>query len=333
MTNWSSGISLGLLLALTPLEIQAADRTALRHPVVLIHGFCGFKQLGPFAYFNGIADHLAEQGLARVFTPALPAFNSTPVRAPILARFIDRVLAQTGARKVHIIGHSQGGIDARYLIGELGYSDRVATVTTIATPHEGTVLADIILDLPEGSLEPATGLLNSLIFLLEDPEVLPREEGRPVPWPASMWAVGQTMSHDAMRRFNQRHRMPGHIPLFSVAGYSDLFYPPPVCRRGLWPSTRRRDLMQPALLLLSMAASGGDPERPVAHDGVVATESAAVGTLLGCVPADHMQQVGWWPSPLPDPVSGYDRFALFDRIIDNLMSWEQRLTSDAETRD
>jgi triacylglycerol lipase len=35
-----------------------------------------------------------------------------------------------------------GGLDARYAISELGLHDRVASLTTIGTPHNGTPLAD-----------------------------------------------------------------------------------------------------------------------------------------------------------------------------------------------
>ena len=51
-------------------------------------------------------------------------------------------LAQTGAPKVHIIAHSMGGLDARHMIVDLEMADRVASLTTIGTPHRGTVLAD-----------------------------------------------------------------------------------------------------------------------------------------------------------------------------------------------
>src|SRR5262249_10651950 len=42
-----------------------------------------------------------------------------------------------------LIAHSMGGLDARYAICRLGLSERVASLTTIGTPHLGTPLADL----------------------------------------------------------------------------------------------------------------------------------------------------------------------------------------------
>src|SRR6266498_494330 len=50
----------------------------------------------------------------------------TSVRGVELARYVDMVLNETNAAKVVIIGHSQGGLDPRYMISTLGYGDRVA---------------------------------------------------------------------------------------------------------------------------------------------------------------------------------------------------------------
>lgn len=51
--------------------------------------------------------------------------------------------------KVNVIAHSKGGLDIRYAISNLGIEDKVATVTTIATPHNGSITIDRILKLPD----------------------------------------------------------------------------------------------------------------------------------------------------------------------------------------
>jgi triacylglycerol lipase len=51
------------------------------------------------------------------------------------------------AEKVNLIAHSMGGLDARYAISRLGLADRVLSLTTIGTPHRGTPLADLGLNL------------------------------------------------------------------------------------------------------------------------------------------------------------------------------------------
>ena len=68
-----------------------------------------------------------------------------------LAEFVNDVLATTGAGRVDLIGHSQGGLVARYYVKELGGVDTVDTLITLGTPNYGTELADS--DLPGGSLD------------------------------------------------------------------------------------------------------------------------------------------------------------------------------------
>src|SRR6185295_19714138 len=72
------------------------------------------------------------------------------------------------AKKVNLIAHSMGGLDARYLTSCLGFSDRVASLTTIGTTHRGTRLADLALarSFP-GALRLANGLLSFLGASLE----------------------------------------------------------------------------------------------------------------------------------------------------------------------
>jgi triacylglycerol lipase len=65
--------------------------------------------------------------------------------------------------KVHIIAHSMGGLDARHLISRLGYSDRVASLSTISTPHHGTRIADELLAMTKPGQDDA---LNTLATIL-----------------------------------------------------------------------------------------------------------------------------------------------------------------------
>jgi hypothetical protein len=63
-------------------------------------------------------------------------------RAQLLRRHI---LETYQGRRVNIIAHSIGGFDARHLITHLGMADRVSSLTTVATPHRGTCVADWVL--------------------------------------------------------------------------------------------------------------------------------------------------------------------------------------------
>jgi triacylglycerol lipase len=113
-----------------------------RHPVVLVHGVLGFvrrtvTRLLSFSYFQGVQEHLVDAGVP-VTTVALPPAASVQARARALGEAIDRL----GAARVNVVAHSMGGLDARWYVGRLGGHRRVASLTTIATPHRGTYLAD-----------------------------------------------------------------------------------------------------------------------------------------------------------------------------------------------
>jgi len=45
-------------------------------------------------------------------------------------------------KKVHLIGHSMGGLDCRYYIDKLGGHKNVMSLTTVGTPHRGSGIAD-----------------------------------------------------------------------------------------------------------------------------------------------------------------------------------------------
>ena len=118
------------------------DPTA-SHPAVLVHGLCGFDRL--FArrrpmkeYFPGVAAHLRAAG-HEVFVPRVSPTASIAVRA---LELLHAIRARFGSRPVHLIGHSLGGLDARYLVSRLGFGTQATSVTTVGTPHAGTTFAD-----------------------------------------------------------------------------------------------------------------------------------------------------------------------------------------------
>jgi triacylglycerol lipase len=76
------------------------------------------------------------------------------VRGEQLLERIAQVLRETGADKVHLIGHSQGALSARYAAALM--PQWVASVTSVAGPNHGSELADFLQRLtPQGSLAQA----------------------------------------------------------------------------------------------------------------------------------------------------------------------------------
>ena len=112
-----------------------------RYPIVLAHGVMGFDELRiagrSHVYFRGVADYLRGQGLT-VYVARVDPSSSVAERAAQLAEQV-RMIPE---RRVNIIAHSMGGLDARFAISKLGIGHRVASLITIGTPHHGTPLAD-----------------------------------------------------------------------------------------------------------------------------------------------------------------------------------------------
>ena len=126
-------------------------------PVVLVHAF--HATTSNAWSMEPVAKELRKGG-AHVFLASVSTYGGTPLRAAELGKEIDRILEAHCAKppkesrtsclahtKVHLVGHSQGGLDARYVVGKLGYATKVASVTTLGAPHEGTPLGDAALRL------------------------------------------------------------------------------------------------------------------------------------------------------------------------------------------
>lgn len=117
------------------------DEAKTRYPLVLAHGMAGFSTIGPVHYWHGIVSALRAKG-ASVHVTGVSAFNSSEVRGEQLLAQVRRILADTGASKVHLIGHSHGSHSARYVAGL--HPDWVASVTAVSGPVKGSPVADSV---------------------------------------------------------------------------------------------------------------------------------------------------------------------------------------------
>jgi triacylglycerol lipase len=116
--------------------------TKTKYPIVLEHGLAGFDELfGVVEYWYSIPWALQDGG-AYVYVADTSPFNSSTERGEQLLAQVQQVIAITGKPKVNLIGHSQGGIDVRYVAAVR--PDLVASVTTVGSPHKGADLADYL---------------------------------------------------------------------------------------------------------------------------------------------------------------------------------------------
>ncbi|AJY31321.1 lipase [Burkholderia thailandensis 34] len=147
------------------------DYAATRYPIILVHGLTGTDDyFGVIPYWYGMRSDLQQHG-ATVFVADLSGFQSDlgpNGRGEQLLAYVKQVLAVTGAQKVNLIGHSQGGLTSRYVAAVA--PDLVASVTSIATPHRGSPFADFVLGAlsldPTGLSTPIFGSLLNLFGVL-----------------------------------------------------------------------------------------------------------------------------------------------------------------------
>ncbi|ORX46434.1 alpha/beta-hydrolase [Piromyces finnis] len=132
-------------------KIENVDITTvtkpLKYPIVLCHGLFGFDKKGPenipflqVHYWNKIQKYLEQLG-CKVVVPKVSPAGGVKYRAHELMNFIE---ANFPKQQVHLIAHSMGGLDCRYLITHLKQqrSFKVLTLTTLSTPHRGSPFMD-----------------------------------------------------------------------------------------------------------------------------------------------------------------------------------------------
>lgn len=284
-----------------------ADRG--RHPIVLAHGFFGFDRVGPLEYFVGVAEALRETGRATYVTAVEPIASSTETRAPELGRQIACIVQRSGAEKVNVIGHSQGGIEARVVAADPDLRDLVASVTTIATPHRGTLLADVSLGLIPGFTD---GLANAAADLWGFVVGAPNQE-------ADVRASMESMSSPQMVAFNARYPNTPGIAYFSWAGRSVRSIlrtdrAEQQCGDAVIANPDAIDVIDPLLLApFDLLSAQRGP-----NDGLVDVDSTKWGTFMGCVAADHLDQVGLFSIADENPISGFDHRVFFIVVSDSL---------------
>jgi triacylglycerol lipase len=166
----------------------------LHAPVVLAHGLFGFERIGfgrwtLASYFRGIPDYLRSLGV-RVCVPRVHPTAGIERRARKLG---ERIEARFPGERVHLIAHSFGGLDARQLLTDETWRRRVLTLTTIATPHLGSTLAEAA----GRKLGPIYRVLRALDWDHQGFfDLLPK----------------------ATRRWHEQTPPPEGVPCFSVAG-------------------------------------------------------------------------------------------------------------------
>ena len=140
-------------------EFPQPDIIDLKYPMLLCHGYGSMSMLMKPAPMHDSCLRLRSFGI-KSFAPNIVPYATIEIRASQWAERIKQLQEKYNYDKFNVIAHSMGGLDMRYAIHHLGVSSSVASLTTIATPHHGTSLAEIVLTTPELLKEKLNELMN-----------------------------------------------------------------------------------------------------------------------------------------------------------------------------
>ena len=258
--------------------------------LVLVHGILGFREKFGVEYFRAVAEHFRAQGFS-VLVPELDPTRGIEFRGDQLGDQINNAFNSgtlDRAQKTHIVAHSMGGLDSRYLLSPVSGKQLVAPVrslTTISTPHQGSPIADLI-DRP--------------LDLLPFPHLRFSPAGKPLELALNALGISLDGLRDlttvSCQAFSAKYTNHPSVAHFSVAGSG---------RLGFAPTAS-------ALLLFHhyIFASTGKP-----NDGLVTVDSANWGTFDPTTwSADHAEEVGYNLDNLIQPPT-FPYLANCDRII------------------
>jgi triacylglycerol lipase len=285
---------------------------AVPPPIVLAHGFFGFEDFAGVdfvTYYFGVKRALEEAGEPAVFTPAVDPFSDSETRGRQLLAAIEQILADTGADRVTLVAHSQAGLDAR-VVASLR-PELIEAVVTVATPHAGTPVADVAVGLVP--YPGAQAVVDALVRAVSGP----------------LWAAaGDTTSlFDSLEQLSTRgvaslsRRFPDDpsVPWYSIGGRTGYNDGAGVCGARDRPRfiTRYDDQLDPTDLLLvaTEAVLDGGLFGDEANDGLVRVMDSKKGRFLGCIPADHLDEIGHLLGDEPGLFNDFDHRQFYVDLV------------------
>ena len=247
-------------------------------PIVLAHGVCRFDKIWSDAlnidnnddeardnlhYFKGIRTMLIKNGFS-VHHSNVGWASDVDTRAEGLRKNVLGILEKENCQKVNIIAHSMGGLDARHMMFNDRDSGRIhqkiASLTTISTPHRGSEFADWGTDnLPH--VIPVAHKLGLDIEAFKD------------------------LRTDRCKQFNER----ADVVEFEEKCEESILFQTYAGRQDFWSVFNALKLSY-----YIIERKGGDKE---GNDGLVAVSSAKWRDRYFkdfIENADHLNELGWW---------------------------------------
>lgn len=116
------------------------DVEAAGTPIILLHGVVDNRTI-----FTVLRRGLRKRGFGRVvclnYSMLTEDIRDVAFR---LSELIEAVVKETGYERVHVIGHSMGGLVGRYYVQRMNGDRRVHTLVTLGSPHSGTAPARLV---------------------------------------------------------------------------------------------------------------------------------------------------------------------------------------------
>ena len=289
--------------------------TPTQYPFILVSGVATSPT---FHNFLGVPEayravgHGGTAGQGRVAVADLPPFGTVEERGAALAEQIKGALDTFGARKINIVAHSMGGLDSRVAIRLLSdeggaYAQRVASLTTIATPHHGAPLADVALGL---TTHVSTAALDSLGQFLgrQFSDQAADSEVR-----GALFSISVANS----TAFNAKYPAleSDGVQYQSWAGVSRYFCSKPIASDDAACEGKHyggKSVAGCTHLFLTAMADFMDDE---SNDALVPVSSAKFGGFQGCVPADHLDEIGAQDGPT---TIGFDHVRFYKQLAFDL---------------
>jgi pimeloyl-ACP methyl ester carboxylesterase len=151
------------------------------YPVVLIHGTIedegsNWVSLSPLLANEGYCVYAFNYGeTALSLGGRVDGLGNIAHSAEELGTFVNRVLSQTGASEVDLVGHSQGGMMPNYYLKFLGGASKVNTLIGLAPSNHGTTVDGLIT--LANSVPGASTIGSPLIEAAEAPALAEQEVG------------------------------------------------------------------------------------------------------------------------------------------------------------
>lgn len=140
--------------------LVTGDINASGRPVLLVHGIGDNRSA-----FSILRRTLRRRGFGRISTVNYSPLTSDIRRAAVdLGKHVERICQQSGYDQVFVVGHSLGGVIARYYVQCRGGDERVHTLVTLGSPHAGTQLARLApLVKVCRQLQPGSDVMTELV--------------------------------------------------------------------------------------------------------------------------------------------------------------------------